>query len=166
MKRLVLGLSLALLAFAAGAQQRPFVPESVVAERVVPLGQFGPHLRIPDCSVPAGQGSTWCEYSFAANNVIGPRVIQEVQIHPIPTAGPNGTQCWVRVIFSDGTVTSEVAKFSWPVGELHSINYALPVAVGVVGGPDSLMRVHLGGSGGDRCRAEVKVYTRDALHGK
>lgn len=167
MKKLLLGLSLVLLASVAAAQERPFVPESVVPERVVPLGQFAPHIRIPDCSVPEGQSSTWCEYSFAARGIIGPRVVQEIQIHPIAPLEPSAAQCWVRVLFSeDGIDTVEVAKFSWPVADLHSINYPLPVAIGVVGGPDTVMRVHIGGSGGEGCGAEVKVYTRDNLHSK
>jgi hypothetical protein len=167
MRKLILGLSMVLLANVASAQQQPFTPESVVPERVVPLGQFAPHIRIPECSVPAGMSSAWCEYSFAERNIIGPRVVQEIQIHPIPPAEPNGEQCWVRVLFSEnGIDAAEVAKFSWPVGELHSINYPLPVAIGVVGGPETVMRVNIGGSGGEDCRAEVKVYTRDNLHSK
>jgi hypothetical protein len=167
MKKLLVGLSLVLLASVAAAQQRPFVPESVVPERVVPLGQFAPHIRIPNCSVATGQSSTWCEYSFAENGIIGPRVVQEIQVHPIPPAEPSAAQCWIRVQFSENGIDRvEVAKFSWPAADLHSINYALPVAIGVVGGPDTVMRVQVGGSGGEDCGAEVKVYTRDNLHSK
>jgi hypothetical protein len=69
------------------------------------------------------------------------------------------------VLFTENGIDEvEVAKFSWPLGQLHSINYALPVAIGVVGGPETLMRVRIGGSEG--CGAEVKVYTRDSLHAK
>jgi hypothetical protein len=70
-------------------------------------------------------------------------------------------QCWVRVQFSeDGLNFKEVAKFSWPPGDFHSINHVLPVPIGLRPSSSAVLRAIVGlvSLEPDECRVEVKVY--------
>ena len=173
MKRFLLILSTVLFATAIWARPADFAPESMTAAKVVPIGQFGPHLVISDCAATLDNNRVFCDRSLDPYPA-GPRVLQEVQIHPnlfaVPLDG-HARQCWVRVLFSeDGMEFVEIAKFSWRLGDVQSINYPLPVPLGIVISSRAIMRVHIGVATTNpdpdpaTCAVQAKVYTRDALH--
>lgn len=173
MNRILLTLFTVLFASAIWAGPADFAPESMTAAKVVPLGQFGPHLIISDCAATLDNNRVFCDRSLDSYPA-GPRVLQEVQIHPdlfaVPPDG-HARQCWARVLFSEDALDFvEIAKFSWPLGDLHSIDYPLPVPLGIVIGPSAVMRVHIGVKTTSpdpdpaTCAVQAKVYTRDPLH--
>lgn len=148
-------------------------PESKTAEKVLRLGQVGPHFVVTDCVATLAENRVLCDRSLDSYP-FGPRVLEEVQIHPdlFPFL-PDGfaRQCWARVLFSeDGVEFVEIAKFSWQLGDMRSINYPLAVPIGILVNPNAVMRVHLGvrTSNPDpdpaTCAVQAKVYTRDPLH--
>lgn len=173
MRKLLLTLSMALVTTITWAGTPYFAPESMVPTRIVPLGQFAPHIIVSNCTATLENNRVYCDRSFESDPP-GPRVLQEVQIHPdLFTVPPDGfaRQCWARVLFSEnGTDFVEIAKFSWPLGDMHSINYPLPVPIGIVVGANTVMRVHLGVKTSNpepdpaTCAVQAKVYTRDPLH--
>jgi len=115
MKRILLTLSTLLFASAICAGPADFAPESMTAAKVVPLGQFGPHLIISGCAATLDNNRVFCDRSLDSYPA-GPRVLQEVQVHPdlfaVPPDG-HARQCWARVLFSeDGLDFVEIAKFS------------------------------------------------------
>jgi hypothetical protein len=54
----------------------------------------------------------------------------------------------------------EIAKFSWPPGDFHSINHVLAVPIGVNQSDRAVLRAIVGitSIAADECRVEVKVY--------
>lgn len=172
-KTLVLAVPLLLVAASAGADRQAFPPESFVPQKVIPLAAIGPHVRLPICGVTDGATSNQCDLMLASAGQVGPRVLYEVQVNPVPPTAPLQPllgQCWLRVQFSeDGVRFAEIAKFAWAVGDVRGMKDVLPSPVGIVVGPASLMRVNVGiasTAAEDGCRAEVKVYTRDPRRGE
>lgn len=167
MRLVLIGLATALLAVAAWADSPLLTPGTAVPERIVPLGDTLA-FRLTGCNVVGSfeqpQVSRICDQPVPASST--PVALREVQVHTAPYAEQPGqqfwaAQCWVRVHFSeDGLTFREIAKFSWPPGDFHSINHVLAVPIGVRHTASGVLRAIVGitSIAPDECRVEVKVY--------
>lgn len=157
----------ALTAAGASAGGPGFPPDSRVPENVVELSSLTA-FRLTNCNVvgplDTPQANRTCD--ILMNRVSGPVVLREVQVHKAPYAEQTGqlfwaAQCWVRVLVSeDGVEFREIAKFSWPPRDFHSINHVLAVPIGMQAGDSAVLRAIVGitSIAPDECRVEVKVY--------
>lgn len=165
MKRMLVALAIASVSVAAVAGPPvPSVninnvplPVDVVTSDVVPLTRIGPHIR-QICDATAAQ----CELLVSLEQ---PVALYEVHFSPLPTdpVAPDGSQCWVRVLFRQGTAPpTEIAKYVWPANDLHGVVHPLAFPVGLEADPNTVLRLNVGSTfgGGAACPIEIKVYTR------
>ena len=170
MSRLLLGLSLVLLSTLAWSAAPDAESHLRVPEKIVPLTDMNAiPMRLTQCNVMGSfdepQVSRTCDLALQPFSM--PIVLREVQVHPAPYAEQSGqlfwaAQCWVRVQLSEnGVEFHEIAKFSWPPGDFHSINHVLPVPVGMRASDQAVLRAIVGITSiePDECRVEVKIYS-------
>lgn len=158
MTRTMLGVGLALLSALAWAGGSPPSAEPRGPEKVVNLAYFGA-IRNAGCSITGPSPAVTCDRAF--ESVTGRIVLREVQLHSAPSSERTDVQCWARLLVSeDGNSFTEIAKFSWAVGDLRSFNHVLPIPIGLSVSDQPVFRLILGIITEDvvECRAEAKAY--------